>query len=149
MKLRSPSFFLIYKAASKLPFFSTSTPFWAAAAKGSMTYAFTHREFSLSSPSSSSPPPTQILALKQKSQYSGPNPSLEARVPVSRPNSQPLSPKFQPLGPKSSNKVKIPAPHLIFVLKPKSQPQGINSSPKAHIEIARRRRKKFPIRVKA
>ena len=51
------------------------SPFWAAAPKGSMTYAFTHMgDFLLLLLLLLRPPPS--------------NPSLEAQIPVSRPKSQ-------------------------------------------------------------
>ena len=72
--------------------------FWAAAPKGSMTYAFTHMGnflllllLLLRSP----PPPSlqaHISAWRPIFQPRGPNPSLEAQIPPSRPKSQSQGP---------------------------------------------------------
>ena len=63
--------------------------FWAAAPQGSMTYAFTHMGdflllllLLLLRPS-----PPQIPVSRPKFQSRGPNPSLEAQIPASRPKS--------------------------------------------------------------
>ena len=53
--------------------------FWAAAPKGPMTHAFTYAEIYPPSPAPPLPPPSPR----------GPNPSLEAQIPVSRLKSQP------------------------------------------------------------
>ena len=67
-------------------------PFWAAAPKGSMTYAFTHiRDFLLLLPFLLCTPP-HPPALRPISQPRGPNPSLEAQIPTSRPKSPPQGP---------------------------------------------------------
>ena len=60
-------------------------PFWAAAPKGSMTYAFTHTGDFLLLFLLLCPPPL-------KSQSRGQNSSLKAKIPVSRPKSQSRSP---------------------------------------------------------
>ena len=83
-------------------------PFWAAAPKEPMTYAFTHMGnfllllllLLLRTP----PPPSlqaHISAWRPISQPGGPNPSLEAQIPSSRP-------KSQPQGPDSSHEAQIP-----------------------------------------
>ena len=84
-----------------------SSPFWAAAPKGPMTYAFTNAEFFPPSPSMSPPPPpasrpkfqpwTQISSLRPKFQPQRSNPSLEAQFPAWSLNSQlwGLTPSFE------------------------------------------------------
>ena len=52
-------------------------PFWAAATKGLMTYAFTQGNFLL------------LLLLLQRTPPRGPNPSFEAQIPAWRLKSQP------------------------------------------------------------
>ena len=68
--------------------------FWAAAPKGSMTYAFTHMGNFLLLLRTPPPPSLQayISAWRPISQPRGPNPSLEAQIPPSRPKSQPQGP---------------------------------------------------------
>ena len=72
-----------------------ASPFWAAAPKGSMTYAFTHMGnflllllLLLLRP----PPP----ASRPISQPGGPYPSLEAQISVLRPKSHPQGPNPNP-----------------------------------------------------
>ena len=111
--------------------------FWAAAPKGSMTYAFTHGEISPSSPSSSAYPPlaleTQLSALRAISQPRGPDSIPENKIPASRPKplsqgrNSSLTAQFSASRPKLSLKAKIPAS------RPKSQPQGPIPSLKAEI----------------
>ena len=72
-------------------------PFWAAAPKGSMTYAFTHKENFLlllllllllrPLPPSNPSLEAQIPVSRSKSQSQGPNPSLKAQILASRPKS--------------------------------------------------------------
>ena len=62
-------------------------PFWAAAPKGPMTYAFTQEKFLLLRPST--PFEAHILALRLKSQPRGPNSSLKAQILALRLKSQP------------------------------------------------------------
>ena len=63
--------------------------FWAAAPKGSMTYAFTHMGSFLLLLLLCTPPPP---ASRPISQPGGPYPSLEAQIPVLRSKSQPQDP---------------------------------------------------------
>ena len=61
-------------------------PFWAAAPKGPMTYAFTYAEIF---PKSVHPPSleAQIPVPRPKSQSRGPNPIRKAQILASRPKS--------------------------------------------------------------
>ena len=107
------SFFLFVRICLPLfcPHSSFSYPFWAAAPKGSMTYAFTHRgNFSSSS---------SFIPLPLKSQPRGQNPSLEAHILASRPKSHPRDPN----------------PNLetqILALTSKSQPWCANSGARSN-----------------
>ena len=91
----------------------------AAAPKGTMTYVFTHRGNFSSSFSSVCPLPPRL-----KSQPPGPNPSLKAQIPASRP-------KSQPWGSNSNLEAQIPVSRL------KSQPQGSNPCLYAQIPASR------------
>ena len=63
--------------------------FWAAAPKGSMTYAFTLLLLLLLPLPSNPSLEAQILVSRTKSQSGGPNPHLEAQILASRPKSLP------------------------------------------------------------
>ena len=112
------------------------SPFWAAAPKGLMTYAFTQGKFLLLLLLLlHTPPPrfrprdptpslkAQIPASRPKSQPQGPNPSLEAPIPT-------LRLKSQSRGSNLSQEAQIPASKL------KSQLQGPDSSLQAQIKTA-------------
>ena len=63
---------------------NSQLPFWAAAQKGLMTYAFTHMGNFFLLLIYPSPPSlslgAQILVLRPRSQSHGPNPSLKAQI---------------------------------------------------------------------
>ena len=90
----SPFIYVNEKLKPTLPMlFSSFFPFWAAGAKGPMTYAFIHRgnfcfffSFSICPPCLGSNPSleTQIPAFRLKNQPKGLNPSLKAQIPARR-----------------------------------------------------------------
>ena len=95
---------------------SSCSSFWAAALKGPMTYAFTHRgNFSFSF--SETHILAKILVLRPKSQSPGPNFRLKAQIPASSLNSQP----------------QIPLEGHIPASRVTSQPQSSNPSHEAQI----------------
>ena len=89
------SFFRFFYLSIRFFFLSSFFPFWAAAPKGPMTYAFTQEKFLLlllllllrTPPDSDPSLQAETPALRLKSQPLGPNPSLEAQILASRPKS--------------------------------------------------------------
>ena len=100
--------------------------FWAAAPKGPMTYAFTHRgNFSSSSSFSS------VHPLEPQIQLRSPKSSLKAQIPALKTQNPASTLKFQPWRPKSSFKAQIPPSKL------KIQPCGSNFGLQAQIPASK------------
>ena len=83
------SFFFLFLFSFCFFFFSSGIilPFWAAAPKGSMTYAFTHMGNFLQLLLLLLRTIPQSPASRPKFQSRGPNPSLEAQILAARPKS--------------------------------------------------------------